>query len=53
MESLGRMFKNTGSIKIDEESIESVKVAKNIWVPLDMQMDIPSHIPNIVKVCGL
>ena len=39
------------SIKIGKESIEPVKVVKNLDVLLDTQLDLRSHISKVVKVC--
>ena len=39
------------SIKIGEETIESVNLVKNLGVLLDTQLDFRSHISKIVKAC--
>ena len=39
------------NIKIGKESIQPVKVVKNLGVLLDTQLDLRSHISKVVKVC--
>ena len=39
------------SVKIGEETIESVDVVENLGVLLDTQLDMRSHISHVVKVC--